>query len=477
MYFESARYFWDPTAVYFGWRPPLYPLGLATLGQQVGYVTAAHLIAQWSMVVVVFCSAWFARLIAGRSVAILAALTVPLLQCAVEGAMWTNMYPPAAAAFALAAATGAAAWRRPKLGLAVLAGLAAGLAWRINHLGLVAVPLGLGLTLLGASNRRNWWPWLLLPCFFSMGVGTVVTADAWVVKHWNVPQENLSQQVIQRRREELDRLKTMPPGSTDFSACTDFTPKPLNLKELTNSCGQQFIQANYGTLTSEDCVPSLPTLLWLLPLTLLPAAGRRDWRETGASILVFGGPVGAFLIAAGWTSYAEKYAISFLPIMVLLVPLAFDRLGSWCGRAIDNIVLGRTLGFGAAATWLITTWPITTTASADRPNIQRDWESVAGAVASWSTQNVDANDILIDCVPLNIDLIMLPTIRTTMEGVSTEQNCMEWSINPPQSLGTVWMVQQSFPGIVDTQPGHMRQHGWVLVQQYDDRHRLWRHQP
>ena len=58
MYFESARYFWDPTAVYFGWRPPLYPLGLATLGQQMGYVNAAHLIAQSSMVIVVLSTAW-----------------------------------------------------------------------------------------------------------------------------------------------------------------------------------------------------------------------------------------------------------------------------------------------------------------------------------------------------------------------------------------------------------------------------------
>ena len=197
MYFESARYFWDPTAVYFGWRPPLYPLGLATLGQQLGYVHAAHLIAQWSMIIVVFCSALFARLMAGPAVAILAACTIPLLQCAVEGAMWTNMYPPAAAAFALATATAAAVWRCPKLGVALLAGLAAGLAWRINHLGLVAVPLGLGLTLVGASTRKTWFPMLFLPALFTLGTGSVVAVDAWVVKHWNVPQEDLSQQVIQ----------------------------------------------------------------------------------------------------------------------------------------------------------------------------------------------------------------------------------------------------------------------------------------
>jgi hypothetical protein len=361
--------------------------------------------------------------------------------------------------------------------MALLAGLAAGLAWRINHLGLVAVPMGLGLTILGASYAGSPRRWFALPLLFSLGVGGMVTVDMWVVEQWNVPQESLSDQVIQRRREELDRLSNQPPGENQFSACTDFTPKPINLTELTNACGQQFIARNYGTLESEDCVPSLPTLMWLLPLTLLPAARRRDWRDSAASILVFGGPIGAFVVAAGWTSYAEKYAISYLPMMALLVPLAFDRLGSWVGRFFDHVRLGRWMGFFAAATWLVTTWPGAERVQADRPNIQTDWESVAGRVAAWSQTNVGPKDTIIDCVPLNIDLVLLPTIRTTLEGVSTEHSCMAWSIEPPESAGKIWMVQQSFPEIADTQPDHMVRHGWVLIEQYDDRHRLWLHTP
>jgi len=391
--------------------------------------------------------------------------------------MWTNMYPPAAASMALAAAMGAAVWRYPSWGLAIVAGLSAGLAWRINHLGLVAVPLGLGLTLLGASSRASLPRLAALPLLFGLGTASVVAVDAWVVQQWNVPQEDLAAQVIQRRREELDRLATMPTGSNPFDACTDFTPKPLNIEELTNACGQQFVQANYGTLRSEDCVPSVPTLLWLLPLALLPGARQRNWRDTAASILIFGGPVGAFLVAAAWTSYAEKYAISFLPMMVLLVPLALDRLGSWFGRLIDNISIGRALGFIAAAAWLITTWPTATAPQADQPNIQTDWESVAGRVAVWSERELEPTDTLIDCVPLNIDLVLLPASRTTLEGVSTERSCMDWSIEPPQSEGRVWMVQQSFTGVQDTQPEHMRLHGWVLIEQYDDRHRLWLYRP
>ena len=477
MYFESARYFWDPTAVYFGWRPPLYPLGLATLGQQIGYVDAGHLIAQLSMMMVIICTGIMARLVVGVGTAVLATLSIPLLQCAVEGAMWTNMYPPAAASVALAAAAGAAVWRHPNWVFALVAGLAAGLAWKLNHLGLVAVPLGLGLTLLGSSLRPSLTRLIMLPLLFGLGTATVATIDTWVVERWNVPQEKLADQVIQRRREELDRLAIPPAGDNPFSACTDFTPKALNLSELTNACGQQFVKANYGTLETEDCVPSLPTLLWLLPLAFLPNARSRDWRDSAASVLIFGGPIGAFLIAAAWTSYAEKYAISFLPMMVLLVPLALDRAGSWLGRFVDNISLGRSIGFLGSVAWLLTMWPGASRLQADTPNIQTDWESIAGQVAEWSERNLSPNDTLIDCVPLNIDLVLLPKIRTTLEGVSTEPSCMDWSIQPPKSDGRVWMVQQSFSGVIDTQPSHMQLHGWVLIQQYDDRHRLWLYRP
>jgi hypothetical protein len=54
---------------------------------------------------------------------------------------------------------------------------------------------------------------------------------------------------------------------------------------------------------------------------------------------------------------------------------------------------------------------------------------------------------------------------------------MAWSIEPPESSGRIWMVQQAFSDIIDTQPAHMVRHGWVLIEQYDDRHRLWLYKP
>ena len=477
MYFEAAHYFWDPTAAYFGWRPPLYPLLLATLGKPIGFVEAAHLIAQISMVIVVLATGVFVRLIAGVAASMLAVCSIPLLQCAVEGAMWTNMYPPAAAAFALALAAAALMYRFPRWGVAVGAGVLAGIAWRINHLGLVAVPLGLGLCIIGAIRDSRRVRWLSMPLLFCVGTGGSVGFDAWVVNHWNVPQEGLGEQVLQRRREELDRIASGQADPSRFSACTDWTPKPLNIDELTNACGRQFVSANYGTLQAEDCAPSPTALVWLLPWVFLPSAMRPSWRDTASSAVIFGGPIGAFLVAAAWTSYAEKYAITFLPVMVLLVPLAFQRLGEWAGRVVDRVSAGRFLGLCAAAGWIVTQWPGASGPWADRPNINTDWESVAGTVADWATSSMNQDDILIDCVPLNIDLVVLPSRFDTLEGISSAAECSDWIENPPAADGRVWMVQQALPELPDTQPVHLQRSGWRLVVQYDDRHRLWEYAP
>lgn len=471
MYFEAARYFWDPSAAYFGWRPPMYPLLLATMGQEVGYVQAAHWIAQASMVVVVFASGWLARMCVGRGGAMLATLSLPLLQCAVEGAMWTNMYPPAAALLTLSAALSVTLYRRPGIVLALIAGLMAGMAWRLNHLGLVAVPLGLGMAVLGARSLTRL---ALLPVLFGVGISGSVALDTWIIDHWNVPQEGLTDQVIQRRREELDRIASGQVERAQFSACTQLEAQPLNLPELTNACALQFIEANHGTLRAEDCAPSLGVLAWLVPLCLLPSARRRSWRDCAASVLIFGGPLGAFLVAAAWTSYAEKYVISFLGMMVLMAPMAFDRLGGWLGRLVDHVDLGRMLGLVAATVWVVNIWPGASALRADAPNIQRDWESVAGEVAAWASTSMVDTDLLIDCVPLNIDLVILPKSANIIEGVSTEPDCVAWVANPPASQGQTFLVQQSFYGQPHTTPEYLQAQGWQLVRTLDDRHRLWR---
>ena len=477
MYFEAAHYFWDPTAAYFGWRPPLYPLLLATLGEPLGYVAAAHWIAKGSMVVVIAASAVVGRLMVGSGAAVIAVLTIPLLQCAVEGAMWTNMYPPAAAAFALATAAGSLAYRRPSIAGALVTGVLAGVAWRINHLGLVAIPMGLGLCALGAFGRSHRLLWLLIPLTFGVGTGAAVAVDNWVVSHWNVPQEGLGDQVLQRRREELDRIASGQADPARFGSCTDLTPKPLNIAELTNACGRQFIAANYGTLRAEDCAPNPSTLLWLLPFALLPGVRQPSWRDTAASVVVFGGPMGAFLVAAAWTSYAEKYAITFLPVMVLLVPMALYRAGGWLGRWLGHAGIGGGLGLVGAGAWVALQWPGASGPWADRPNIKTDWESVAGTVADWASSEMGEGDLLIDCVPLNIDLVVLPERFETLEGVSADDACTAWVESPPTAAGTVWLVQQSFPELPKTQPRHLQQSGWRLVKQYDDRHRLWERAP
>jgi hypothetical protein len=179
------------------------------------------------------------------------------------------------------------------------------------------------------------------------------------------------------------------------------------------------------------------------------------------------------LIAAAWTSYAEKYIISYLGMMVLLAPMAGDRLGGWLGAAIDRVSLGRVLGLLFAATWIVTIWPGAQGPFADKPNIQRDWESHAGDIAEWAKQNLGPDDLLIDCVPLNVDLVLLPSVANIKEGVSTGHDCRRWVVQPPKTAGQTFLVQQSFPHLIQTQPKSLLKHGWVLVRTLDDSHRLW----
>ena len=412
----------------------------------MGYVEAAHWIAQTSLVVVIFASAWLARMCVGRGGAMLAALSIPLLQCAVEGAMWTNMYPPAAALLSLSAALSMALYRRPGIATALIAGLIAGLAWRLNHLGLVAVPLGLGMAVLGARSLTRL---ALLPLLFGVGISGAVALDAWIIDRWSVPQEGLTDQVIQRRREELDRIASGQVEQEQFSACTQLEARPLNLPELTNACARQFVEANHGTLEAEDCAPSLSVLMWLLPLGLLPSARRREWRDCAASV-----PIRRSAALGPQKDIVRGEAISFLHV-VLLAPLAFDRVGGWLGRLVDHVDLGRMAGLVAAAIWVVHVWPGGGTLRADSPNIQRDWESVAGEVAEWAVTSMSDDDLLIDCVPLNIDLVILPKTANIVEGVSTEPDCVGWVVRPPPSRGQTFLVQQSFYGQPHTTPEYL----------------------
>ena len=60
MYFEAARYFWDPSAARRMASTDVSAAGHD--GSRGGHVQAAHWIAQASMVVVVFASGWLARM-------------------------------------------------------------------------------------------------------------------------------------------------------------------------------------------------------------------------------------------------------------------------------------------------------------------------------------------------------------------------------------------------------------------------------
>jgi len=474
-YFESAHFFWDPTSAYFGWRTPLYPLALATLGKTMGYAAAAHAIAQTSAVMLVLSAGALGRAWQGPVAGAIAALGVPMLQCAVESAGWTNMYPLAAATAALAVATGATLARWPTLAGALIGGLLAGLAWKLNHLGLVTLPIVGGLLCIGLTRPGSTLKRGLLVGLFSLGIGTASGLDWWVVEHWQVPQEDLSTQVVQRRREELVRIRDS--NDPKFSACTDFEPKPLNLVELTNPCAMQFLDSNYGTVQAEDCGPTPGLLLLLIPLALLPGTRARDraerLRTSASSALIIGGAAGAVYLGAAWTSYSEKYILAFVPVLLAMLPVAGARLGAILGGLIDRDVMGVRLGLLTATILGITVWPKPTGLHADAPRVDSGWEMVAGQAASWAKKSVGEDDLLLDCVPLRVDLAMLPHTVNSRFGIGTQEPCSGWIRQPPEAKGEVYMLTRTFSELAHTSPENIADRGWRRLRSFDAEHHLW----
>ena len=476
-YFESAHFFWDPTSAYFGWRTPLYPLALAILGKSMGYAAAAHTIAQLSAGLLVLSAGALGRTWQGPLAGAIAALGVPMMQCAVESASWTNMYPLAAASAALAIAVGATLSRWPTVVGAIAGGLLAGLAWKLNHLGLVTIPIVGGLLVVGLTRPAHGFKKIAMAGLFTMGIGAAAGLDHWVIDHWSVPQEDLNTQVIQRRREELERIRDS--SDPKFSACTDFDPKPLNLPELTNACAMQFLDSNYGTVQAEDCGPSPGMLLILVPLALLPGVRAKDWAErlrtSAASALIIGGAAGAVYLGAAWTSYSEKYILAFVPALLAMLPVAGARLGAMLGRAADKPILGSRLGLAGAAVVGIMVWPKPTGLHADAPRVERSWEMISGQVAQWAQDTVGADDLLLDCVPLRVDLAMLPQTVPSRFGIGTQEPCSGWIQAPPSVSGQVYMLTRTFPELAHTDPQNIAAQGWRRLQSYDAEHHLWVH--
>jgi len=477
-YFEAAEFFWDPTASYHGWRPPIHPYIHATLGQQIGFLAAGQLLARIGVSAIVLGAALTGRALGGPWVGALAALVVPFLQTAVEATTWMNMYPLSASAGSLGVAMGCVAARWPRVLPALLAGALTGLAWKINHLSLALIPTAGCLVALGAAARLPAVRRVALGLAFVLGVGGAVGLDRWIVHTYEVPQEDMSTQILTRRAEITRELKALGGSDPKFSACTDFVAKAPNLPELTNACARQFIAANWGTLRAEDCAPPAHYLWLLLPCLLIPAgwSGQRRWnriRSSLGSTVAFAGPGAAMMIGAAWTTYSEKYMLSLVFLLAVLIPLASARLGGVVGAALKRRRRGRQVGLLIAALWLLFGWPRPQGWHADAITLPHDWEYVAGDVAAYAAENMGPSDLFLDCVPLRIDLVLLPQQISHKSGLITQSPCSDWIVDPPEAEGQVWLLSRAFDALPHTHDTTIAAHGWTQVRQYPEEHTLW----
>ena len=217
----------------------------------------------------------------------------------------------------------------------------------------------------------------------------------------------------------------------------------------------------------------------LVPLALLPGVRAKDWAErlrtSASSALIIGGGAGAVYLGATWTSYSEKYILAFVPALLAMLPVACARLGALLGQVTNRSILGSRLGLATAAIVGVTVWPKPTGLHADAPRIETSWEMISGQAARWAQDTVGDDDLLLDCVPLRVDLAMLPKTVPSRFGIGTQEPCSGWIQTPPSVSGEVYMLTRTFPELAHTAPQNIAAQGWRRLHSYDAEHHLWVH--
>ena len=83
------------------------------------------------------------------------------------------------------------------------------------------------------------------------------------------------------------------------------------------------------------------------------------------------------------------------------------------------------------------------------------------------------NDLLLDCVPLRIDLALLPNTIPSRFGIGTQEPCSGWIKTPPKAEGKIYMLTRTFPALPHTAPQNIAASGWRQLKRFDAEHTLW----
>jgi len=293
-------------------RQPLHSALVGALGDSVGLLDAALLVAGLSMAAVVVASGVTVRLLVGPWAGALAAVAVPLSPVASSGARWGTAYPLLTGALALGIAAAVWASRRPSRGTVAAAGVTALLATMADERGLLLLIVVLPLVAWRAVRSG---PARVLLAVLVLGTLLGTRSAPWLGQTHSLT--SAEKRGIQTR--VVARWTTQSKDTAMVVACGSVAREVLLTPAfLATPCARHVLRNNL-----QQALPG--TSAWpvgLLALALAGLVAPRRWRADPAAPLLGLGVVLAGISTAVWTPLPARYQLVYTALTGLLVPLS-----------------------------------------------------------------------------------------------------------------------------------------------------------
>ena len=478
-YFTAAEFIWNPIEglAYPDFRKPWFGWLIGGLGQGMGYLAAAQFVGKVSLLGMILGAALLGAALASRWVGLVAGGTILLMPLAMDGALWVNHYPLLGAMVGLAFGAGAAAIRWRWLGWVVVAGLAAGVAWALDFRGLVALPAGAGLVLLGGLQHGLGKAVIRL-LLFSAAFSGPYAQDVWLQRSFNVPQLEVAGQLAVQRKGTLEQIEQGLVGEeTVREACRGQRVEHFRLAASTTPCADALRSSSLTRLAALGLVPS-GVLLIAGALWLIPSAPRRRWIVAVASAGLVGAPMASLYMGMGWVTYFDRYVLPFASIIAAFLPIAAGRLADLIPVQWVRAPLGGLLALSAT----VALWPGLGARSLDAPETVRSSEYHAGAFADWANTSLGSEDGVIDCAGLAVDSLLLPRRIDYVRYPPGDPECVALIRAPTQRAGRTFLITMhrdlppnSRPDALPYGVSAIAAEGWVEARHSldVDGYRLW----
>ena len=441
-YFENAWMIVNRVDLgYASFRYPLHAALVGHLGEALdSYANAAILVSSVGAFAMVLGNGLLGRVLAGPWAGGVAALLVPTAQVALTAGRWGNLYTALAGASLLTLGLAAVVARRPRWGLAALAGLVGGVAWGLDPRGLAMVPAAAALVLHGASRiepgaaRRLRQGGLLAAFLLPLTLGPISREALWLPTRGKPTLEHQ----IQTQRAVFLRWASNGHHDTAMpAACRDEDPTvPLHPGLLWTPCAQEMLKFNLTrAIPSHTPVPA--PLLWVgLPLCLVPRRERvRDDLAQAAAALGLGAAALVGLLL--WMPFPDRYLLQFAPLFALIPAVGLARATHRLSpKALAPYTVPVVMVGLAAAAWTLDTTerrkPTTTRAS---PEVRRN-DQVAAALAA----RLEPGEAVLDCADLHTPARWLPRLTSTPPMWRLDDDyCLRW-LRDPQGEGRAWVI-------------------------------------